>query len=260
MHVHMSTHTYALRSCSCLSTLYLVDAKQSLDLFRDSVHHSQRCSTFFLNNIFSLLLLSTSRIVALFIIVSPNLDRGGKHILALFTRARKKLVEAAGVVVAVVTAPVVAETAELSTAAVVSALDSTNNLDSLLSTLTDSPVLLLPTDLTNTFDELPTTQLDIAPPIIISTDMRRLATVENNGPTKPVILMPGEVIPSILCSWELGSTAYFDFKSVPEEMHVACVGMALQGLIIQAWYQPCCLELNTITFDEFLIQLRTEGP
>ncbi|KAH0826200.1 hypothetical protein J3R83DRAFT_5635 [Lanmaoa asiatica] len=82
------------------------------------------------------------------------------------------------------------------------------------------------------------------------------ARFEQTAGNKPPILSPGDVSPEELHKWETGCRQYFKVKTIAVEYQVTHVAWNLQDLRVQDWYTMEANRLNTLTFDDFMKEVR----
>ncbi|KIK36858.1 hypothetical protein CY34DRAFT_93677, partial [Suillus luteus UH-Slu-Lm8-n1] len=84
----------------------------------------------------------------------------------------------------------------------------------------------------------------------------KIARTEQPSASKPPFLTVGEVTPEALRSWEMGCTQFFMHKDVAENEMVKKVAWGMQDPRIQDWYLVNRKEIDELTFDEYMAEVR----
>jgi hypothetical protein len=83
----------------------------------------------------------------------------------------------------------------------------------------------------------------------------KFAAIEQDSPSKVPILLPGDIMPSVMCMYENACNGYFDTKDVPAEKQVCRILAGLHDIRIQDWvgvHRECLLDMIFAAFmDEF---------
>jgi hypothetical protein len=82
------------------------------------------------------------------------------------------------------------------------------------------------------------------------------ATVENHGPNKLPLLLPGKMTPKALREWESACKDFFSDKDIAVDKQVRkCLG-GIQDLKHRRWIDNNRERLVALTFKEFMVELR----
>jgi hypothetical protein len=79
--------------------------------------------------------------------------------------------------------------------------------------------------------------------------------IDQPAPTKPPFLMPGDVTPEVLRTWEMGCRQYFKHKDVPAKEQVSKVAWGMQEPSIQEWYLNDQEHMDTLTFEDYMAKV-----
>jgi hypothetical protein len=85
----------------------------------------------------------------------------------------------------------------------------------------------------------------------------RLASVEQDAPSKVPMLLPGDITPSVMHMYENACRGYFDTKDVAEDKQVRRILAGLRDNCIQDWVSIHRDHLLAMTFDDFLAEFKT---
>jgi hypothetical protein len=86
--------------------------------------------------------------------------------------------------------------------------------------------------------------------------LSKLASVEQDAPSKVPMLLPGDITPSVMHMYENACNGYFDTKDVPEEKQVRRVLAGLRDTRIQDWVGIHRERLLAMMFSEFMAEFK----
>lgn len=84
----------------------------------------------------------------------------------------------------------------------------------------------------------------------------QLAVVEHVHQSKSPILLAGEIDPAVMCTFELGCLDFFDCKEIKDNDQVRKILGCFRDSRIHDWISGDCNRLLTLSFTEFMAELR----
>jgi hypothetical protein len=82
------------------------------------------------------------------------------------------------------------------------------------------------------------------------------ACVEQDNPTKFLILLPGDITPKVMHEYTNACAGYFEQKEIPEDNQVCKILAGLRDIRIKDWFTVHCLCLQELTFDNLITGFR----
>jgi hypothetical protein len=88
------------------------------------------------------------------------------------------------------------------------------------------------------------------------TSKSKLATVEQDSPSKPPLLTPGDINPAVMRAFEMACLGYFENKDIQEDKQVRKILSGLQDTRLQDWISVDRDRFLALDFQEFMDEFR----
>jgi hypothetical protein len=85
----------------------------------------------------------------------------------------------------------------------------------------------------------------------------KFATVQQDSPSKIPILLPSDITPYVMCSYEQACRGYFDTKDVDDDKKVQKILAGLRDNCIQDWVGIHCDRLLNMSFADFMTKFKS---
>jgi hypothetical protein len=85
----------------------------------------------------------------------------------------------------------------------------------------------------------------------------RTASVEQDSPSKVPLLLPGDILPAVMCEYEYACLGYFDTKDVGANKQVQKILTGLRDTRIQDWVSINRKRLLALMFPAFMMEFKS---